>query len=538
MKKSLPTMAFLLTLLITFALRLYPTLITAMPFSTDAWPLIRNTELLMQNTPVPLGTGVFDGYNNFWPANQIFGAVQSLLTGLPPITSMAWGIPIVAALAIPIFYLVVKKLTDSSKIALIASVLFSSAFPYSLFTAGVTKETFASPIYLSVVLLFLLKHSWKNTFLFCIASIALAMSHHLTAFLTISILLSMTVASIITKKTAKPQNSLKSNLLLLTILSTVTGIYFVFYALPAFKLSLSFSDLLSVGAYQILLLGVVLFFVLKQKASSKWLVALGYFAGLGFVVLMFSVLTTTSVLPGAPVIPFSYLLYALPFFLVTPFVILALNDYHSKNNALIFPLVWLVSIFAFAGYALLGNPAGGVDYSYRSINFLLPPLTILVALGLTKFSSFPKRVSTRFLAKMGGYIVVISMVSLGVFSAYATVSLQEPYLGYFWRYEPSEYSASGWLTSCCVNQTVAADVKVSYLLNGYFNQTVNVMDGLRYLRGDGSPPGVIYIYSQMFHNGYVLYQGSPVTLPPNWADKLSNYNCVYVNSEVSIYVKR
>src|SRR5665648_53429 len=136
MKKAL---FILIPLLIALTLRLYPTLISGMPFSTDAWPLIRNTELLIQNTPIPLSSNIFDGYNNFWPAIQLFGAILSIITTLPAITSMALGIPIAAALTIPIFYLLVKKITQNNTISLIAATLLATAFPYALFTAGVTK---------------------------------------------------------------------------------------------------------------------------------------------------------------------------------------------------------------------------------------------------------------------------------------------------------------------------------------------------------------------------------------------------------------
>ncbi len=75
----------LLLLLLAVGLRLYPAVMSGVPFSTDAWSPIRNTELLMQNTPIPLNDAVFDGYNNFWPANSLFGAVIIPSNGLPPI---------------------------------------------------------------------------------------------------------------------------------------------------------------------------------------------------------------------------------------------------------------------------------------------------------------------------------------------------------------------------------------------------------------------------------------------------------------------
>ena len=165
-----------------------------MPFSTDAWPLIKNTEILIQNTPVPLNSNLFDGYNNFWPGSSLFSAVLSETLNLQPTYVMAFGIPLFAALALLLFYVIVKRVTQNTEISLLATALLAAAFPYTLFMAGVTKETFADPIYLSVIFLFLLKTNWKTTLLFTVASIALVLSHHLTAFLTLGIIASASIA--------------------------------------------------------------------------------------------------------------------------------------------------------------------------------------------------------------------------------------------------------------------------------------------------------------------------------------------------------
>lgn len=163
MKKALYV---LVPFLAALAIRIAPTLITGVPFHVDSWDQIRQTELLLQHTPTPLNSIFFDGYNNFWPITSIFGTITSQVTALPPITSLAVWIPIAAALTIPIFYTLIKKLTESSQVALIASALLSVAFPYALFTAGITKETFANPIYIALILVFLLKHNWKTALLF------------------------------------------------------------------------------------------------------------------------------------------------------------------------------------------------------------------------------------------------------------------------------------------------------------------------------------------------------------------------------------
>ena len=259
MKKALYV---LIPLLIALSLRLYPTLITGMPFSTDGWPIIRNTELIIKNTPIPLNSKIFDGYNNFMPANSLFGAILSEVTSIAPTNTMALGIPIVGALAIPIFYVLVNKITKNSKISLIASILLATAFPYALFTAGVTKETFASPIYMSLILLFLLKHNWKTALLFSTVSIALVLSHQVTAFLTI-VVLSILAVGLYVSKGNKEQNinSGKSNILFIGILSAVATLYFGLYARPALILTLTPSDLLTVGAYVILVTGTIVYLV-------------------------------------------------------------------------------------------------------------------------------------------------------------------------------------------------------------------------------------------------------------------------------------
>jgi len=74
----------ILSMLIALALRLYPYLISGLPFSTDAWSPIRNAELLIEYTPIHLNTHVFDN-NIYWPANGIFGVVVSEVTSLKPI---------------------------------------------------------------------------------------------------------------------------------------------------------------------------------------------------------------------------------------------------------------------------------------------------------------------------------------------------------------------------------------------------------------------------------------------------------------------
>lgn len=527
----------LIPLVIAVAIRLYPTLISGMPFSTDGWPLIKNAEILVNNSPIPLSSNLLDNYNSFWPTISIFGAMLAEITGLSTITTMAVGIPIAAALAIPIFYLLVKKLTQNSKISLIAAVLLATAFPYTLFTAGVTKETFASPIYITLILLFFLKHDWKTTTLFAVTSIALVLTHHLTAFLAVGIMASLTIASYVSQDRERKANSTQSNILYTAILAGATSLYLGVFSFNALAVTMSTSDLLSVGAYEFAAAALTLYVISRtNKKSTKSLIWESVVI-LSAVIAILVVITSTSLLPTTPVVPVYYFLFALPFVIALPVVSIGLNN-HSKKFSLMAPMFWLIPIVAFACYGIFANSAAGLSYAVRSINFLLPPLLILAAIGLYKLYNSANHPRTRTLTKLAACIILLSMVTINVNSIYSTVSLQEPYLGYFWRYEPSEYQASSWLSTNIENQTVAGDSKVTYLVNQYFGAPVSVSSGYSYLQGNGSAPDILYIYNQMKTNGYVLYQGIPATLPSNWTDKLSNYNCIYINSEVAIYARR
>ena len=529
----------LIPLAIALAIRLFPTLISGMPFSTDAWPLIRNTELLTANTPVPLNSALFEGYNNFWPASQVFGVVMSEVFALPAISAMALGIPIVASLAIPIFYFLVKRITQNSAVSVIAATLLATVFPYALFTAGVTKETFASPIYISLILVFLLKHTWKTMLLFSILSVSLALTHHLTSFLVLGIIASLTVASFVIKKeNIGNENSGQSNLLFLSVFGGITGLYFLLFASPSFMQTITSESLVSVATYQILVISLVVYLAYSAKNSSMKRTLIKSAMGFVVIFLMTFLVTQVSLFPGAPTLPVSYFLYALPFIIGLPLCIFGLRGLYRRESKLLFPLFWVMGIFSFTLYAVFGNPSGGISLVYRSVNFVVPPLMILVAIGLYIFFSKPRNLDIRRITSVLAVVVIVSMVTVGTFTVYATVSLQEPYLGYFWRYEPSEFSASNWLITNSNNQSIAGDAKVSYLVKGFFDKSVSVTQGINYLGEDGSPPELLYIYSQMYQNGYVLYGGSPVLLPANWTDRLTDYNCIFVNTEVSIYAKQ
>jgi hypothetical protein len=518
-------------------LRLYPFLIGGLPYSTDGWSCIRNTELLIQNSPVSLGdAGLFDGYNTYWPANSLFGAVFSEVTGLAPMDAMAFGVPLAGALTIPLFFVLVRKITENTKIALIAAVLLATAYPYIQFTAGVTKETFANPIYVSVLLIFLLKPSWKRTLLFSAASAALVLSHHLTAFLTIGFLAFLTCALFYSKNN-RFGSSVKQNVGLLAVISAITGVYFGFFAFKGLSLTLSVSDLLAVGAYQVLVFSAALFFTAKTVSRSRRFLAVRCLAVLGLACCFVLFLTQKALVPAAPTLPLHYFLFFIPYLIIIPLVTFGFGGLHERQSSLLIPVFWLAPLIAFGAYAVFSSSPMGLTLTYRVLNFLVLPLFVLAGIAFYKLYVHSKRLRAGRILALGIGAAVLVAASAGPCGLYASVSLQEPYLGYFWLYRTPEISACQWTAASLANQSVAGDMKISYLLKGYFNVNTDVAGGFQFLSGSGSKPSLLLVYPEMSTNGYVVYSGNVMALPQNWTSKLHDLNQVYSNNMVNLYAK-
>jgi len=146
----------ILPITVAVLLRVYPYLISGLPFSVDSWPSIRYAELLLNNTPAPLDDENIFGSRYDYLGEKIFGAVISALTGLQPVHAMAFSVPIAGSFSILIFYALVDMLYGK-EVSFIASLFLATAFSDVILTAGVKGETYAHSLYLLLILLFLNK---------------------------------------------------------------------------------------------------------------------------------------------------------------------------------------------------------------------------------------------------------------------------------------------------------------------------------------------------------------------------------------------
>jgi hypothetical protein len=525
----------ILPIAVAILLRVYPYLISGLPFSVDSWPSIRYTELLLGNTPVNLSdASVFGGsYDEL--GDKLFGAVVSALTRLQPAHAMAFLVPVAGAFSIPIFYALVNGLYGKGG-SFIASLFLATAFSDVILTAGVKGETYAHPLYLLLIFLFL-NHSLdrrKKTLLFTMTSASLVLAHYYTAILTVAILTSMGFGTIIIR--AKEGLSLEARSLTLpVILAGSILVYFLLYAKWAFDF-ISAIDWLSAASYQAVLFSLALWLVLKPQTQSQTRTALtcsiASVATLAFAFLA----TKRSLVPGAPILPTHYLLYIIPFIVAAPLSILGYGTIgRMKGERYATPIFWLSAILGLEGYAIFGNiePGLGLTLAYRGLNFLIPPLAIFAALGIHRIPEYGKLKAQGTI--MAATAITLVILCLNIYAIYASINLQERYLGYFWLYRQPEYQAAAWVKGVAGDLTVAGDVKTLYLLKYYFDVKVDAFQGLKYLTGNAPKPHILFIYDQMLKNGYAVYGGYSVDLPKNWTEKASILNQVYSNGPANVY---
>jgi len=210
-----------------------------------------------------------------------------------------------------------------------------------------------------------------------------------------------------------------------------------------------------------------------------------------------------------------------------------------RNGENAMPLFWLATVLGLEFYAIFGNvdPGLGLTLAYRGVNFLLPPLAITSAIGVHRLYRHEGSWSKlRRTFKVGAAAIALFILTTNTYSVYATVCLQERYMGYFWLYTLPEYRAAAWIKDAAGSLTVAGDVKTLYLLKYYFNVNVDAFQALKYLTGNAQKPQILFTYHQMLKNGYVVYGGYSVDLPEDWTEKASSLNQVYSNGPANVYI--
>ena len=444
--------------------------------------------------------------------------------------AMAFGIPFAGALTTLIFYVLVSRMSGSPELAFFSSILLATGCPYAIFTAGVTKETFANLIFIQSIYSFSILCSHDHGLLeFILLVIALTMSHHMAYIVCVVIFMSIFFAELFLPRLRS--DSMRKRMIMLMAAILIGAIYYLVYALPGLKITLSLSDWLSASSFQVLTFMVMFYIVVRPKPRripNMWI---------AFILITSIALLVNQVTPIVPASPhltstalfYAYVLIFLGFFAVIG--LYAVKDWRVDGD--VHPILfWISAILGLEGYAIFGaNPDLSLTLAYRLPNFIIPALATLAGAGLFRISSMNK----------GKFYRILSATCLIFFTAalasqsYSAVILQENYLGYQWLYLPQEYQQAIWIKRYSMDCVIYGDLKVKYLLGEYLGLKVDPVGGYRLLRGEGhGSKNLLSTYMAMTRNGYLLGPYG-IELPSDWNRRLYIHDILFSNQYTTVY---
>lgn len=507
------------------ALRLYPTIALGEPFSTDGWPLIRGVEAIIERSPVDLGDpGFLDGYNNYWPGSMIFGALGSLITGIDPVDFMRIYIPLSGSMGILVFLAIALRLIGNNVGSILSTLILSLAATHSIFTAGVTKETFANPLYMALILSSITPRGFGGYICMAILSAALVISHHLASLATLAILVSSSILNIIYSIRI---GSIVRPLFIpaALVLMIAMSIYYPLYAYRGFKQPIEVRDLVEISSYMITTIAIA---SIAYPAGGGRYGVEGVLTALIYTAILSTLLIAMRkpIAPGLPVVGFQHILYGASM-LILPFLAMMSRHYardHTRFSAI---AGWLSAASAIMLYSIFGSNPVGSALAYRSLNFVIPALSMMASISMSHY--IEKR------ARVGIAILVILIISLAFspLAIYNTVERAEPLTSH-WAYDPRETAGASYLASYCVCKSVGGDVKVLYLMQ-YYGLSVDVAGALRYIAGSSGYGGYLYVYAHMYVNGFMAGL-TPIRISQEGIGRIYLGGSIYSNGYVDIAI--
>ncbi|MFN3267695.1 MAG: hypothetical protein ACK416_00380 [Zestosphaera sp.] len=487
--------------LAALSIRLIPTLITNQPFSTDTWPLIRLSRVLLTNPECKIwDDSLLGGYHNRWPAVILESTLYSALTGLEPAYFFRFvGVIITQTSMLITTYVLIRRYRGTYA-ALLGALTLTTIPSLVIFTSTTLKEVYAYPLALLFVLL-LTEYSLSTLLLAFLVAFSLVVSHPLTPLMTIAFLGSYLFVVWVKRLEGLLHSvSVRKHLLALLLLSSTYATYMSLYGWEGLTFKFGLSDFLAILAVGVAVYG---WYVLMGGDFTKSLLILTP----GII----SILVSNPRFLGFSLI----LLYAAPIIALLPYAWWGRG--RGGNGAIAAAILLPISV--------------GTQYIA-----VISPLLMTILHRLLNYLFFAATAITASLnirsEKTRKYAVIVLTTSLIVT---ATISINLTFYGdpitYYWRYGDREVVGVSSVVKYVDSKKVCGDVKIKYLISGVV--TVDPLCGLRLSETDLGVPAILY--ADNFRFGYALSPTDILTL-----QELRILNLVrdFVYSNGVVYVVR
>ena len=348
----------------------------------------------------PPYVGWGNSYNEF-PISYLINALAHWATGIDVQTIMLKLTPIFGGLTIFVFYFLVYELTKNRKISLL-SALFLAVLPFHVYQTSHASPLTIGHFFMILSMYLFVKYRKNNKYAIplAISTIQLVMSHHLTTYFYIIVLMFIVFIENITVK--EWTNTFKKDILYLLLTSILIFSYWAFIARTVyenFMISGFYLGNMRVESIHVVLLFYVLFFAmfgsikLIRKYRRSFHIKINWSNLQSFIMVLiicYSIMTPLLFF-DAPWINSKITPEVI--ILTTPFIIaLALGFanvryiYHRKNGKFIFG--WFLAILLSLFYAFVTQ--NEIILAHRHFEYLMVPLAIFIVYGISGIFSDPE----------------------------------------------------------------------------------------------------------------------------------------------------
>lgn len=509
---------YILVVALAILIRLYPTIVTRMPFSIDAWPLLRDAELIGRYTPISLDDPRLDRYNSLWPGSILSSVILSKTMGVNVGYLMSVVYPFINGLgAVLLIYLFGLRICGW-RAGLLAALFMCMLYPAFYMGAGVTKETYTYTLYLTIIYLTIFIMGYVRAVPILITIFGMVLSHHLTTFMAFASLLTVGIVYLVRGRRCGFGALLSS-----AAVFTVAYIHYMVLGYVGLRLpELMPETLISMGAYLIVFLFLGYIHPGEPRRGLRLIINI-------LLALVFSIaLVYASIVSGVsmelPQLGEKYLIYAVQYIVLG--ILLYVASTRMGDSVGLGVYLWFLGVSWIIIYALFGGNPFFTGIIYRFIDFLIPPLVILAAYTLSS------------LGRSMGAILVAATIIL-VLTSNAAIFIDafyngDPYLGSYWRNSVATFIPAKYITGYGDQEqlNIYGDFRIKYMYQDYYG--LKVYTSPKYFMDVHPNSGDLVIYTlDMAKNGFVQSPYKHIRVGED--NLINNLNRIYDNQGLWIY---
>ncbi|MCK4757476.1 MAG: hypothetical protein KAS67_03395 [Thermoplasmata archaeon] len=491
MKRPCNYLLIALLFMVSFIVRLLPTMESGLPFNIDGFPLAKISEIMISSGHIP-NYGAYSGllgYNMKLPVFPLLLSQFSIVLGVEPLVLLPYFCAFIGSFSVVIVYIFALKILKNQRAALLASLFLAFTGLFVYVTTAAMKEL------LGIVVLCLLLYSYslrkdpRHRMIAVALLVLLPFIHHLTS------LIAFIIVSLVSFHSILVANKHEEKFFRHVVLELLAGPALGLIAL-AYYLSVEmqfFSDVSNLNdsalLFSVCTLGLLVHVMISSPAMSKpWFFLpvrdkkgnLSIFALFDekvlFVMIAMFILYINgkkSLFIGAPKTTGLLLDLMVPYFILAIIGMVGFNllRYSKFKYKPVIIAMFLAPLILMAFSVFRGLDVFNFTLVFRAYNFIDIPLAIVSGMG----AAYLIKLALDYTKDHGK---ALKIVPVSIFLAFCLLCVASIPLAYerveaFGIQETTydyEFEAMAWLADSNVT-TISSDQRYMDIIGPYFNVT-------------------------------------------------------------------